>query len=152
MQRRELLALGGLAAAMAAANGGDASAAAPVNSAKFIRVFATPDGGSDLEDVIISPNAKPIPVTSMTAGAYRPPPNAVAQWHQVPQPQFTVNLVGWLTCETTNGKKRKIGPGDLVFLHDATGKGHLTTPDPGVANIFIRVAKDFDVLAWARGE
>ncbi|MEO6380283.1 MAG: hypothetical protein ABIO37_19835, partial [Caulobacteraceae bacterium] len=138
----------GLAAAAAATG---ASGAAPPQ-AKFIRVFATPDGGSDLEDVMISPTAKPIPVTSMTAGAYRPPANAVAQWHQVPQPQFTVNLTGSLTCETTNGKKRKIGPGDLVFLHDATGKGHLTTPEPGVSNIFIRVPKDFDVLAWARGE
>ena len=150
MQRRELLALTGLAAA-AAATGASAAEGLAVTQAKFIRVFATPDGGSDLEDVMISPNAKPIPVTTMLAGLYRPPANAVAQWHQVPTPQFTVNLVGWLTCETTNGKKRRIGPGDLVFLHDASGKGHLTTPDPGVQNIFIRVPKDFDVLAWASG-
>ena len=150
MQRRELMMLGSLAAVAGASGASAASFDASAN-AKFIRVFATPDGGSDLEDVIIAPGAKPIPVTSMTAGAYRPPPNAVAQWHQVPQPQFTVNLTGWLTCETTNGKKRKIGPGDLVFLHDATGKGHLTTPEAGVSNIFIRVPKDWDVLAWARG-
>ena len=150
MQRRELLMLGGLAAAAAASKASAASFDASGN-AKFIRVFATPDGGSHLEDVVIAPGAKPIPVTSMTAGAYRPPANAVAAWHNVPQPQFTVNMTGWLTCETTSGIKRRIGPGDLVFLHDSTGKGHLTTPEAGVSNIFIRVPPGFDVLAWARG-
>jgi len=150
MQRRDLMMLGGMAALAASTNAAAASFDAGGN-AKFIRVFATPDGGSDLEDVVIAQGAKPIPVTSMTAGAYRPPKSAQNAWHQVPQPQFTVNLTGWLTCETTNGKKRRIGPGDLVFLHDATGKGHLTTPEPGVSNIFIRVPPDFDVLAWARG-
>ena len=150
MQRRELMMLGGLAAT-AAATGASAASFDASGNAKFIRVFATPDGGSDLEDVVIAQGAKPIPVTSMTAGAYRPPPNAVAQWHQAPQPQFAINMTGWLTCETTTGKKRKIGPGDLVFLHDITGKGHLTTPELGVSNIFIRVPPGFDVLAWARG-
>jgi hypothetical protein len=151
MERRELLTLGGLAALAAATNASAATPGAAPKPASFIRVFSTPDGGSQLEDVVISPNAKPIPVTSMTVGLYRPPQSAVAQWHNVPQPQFTINMVGWLTCEVTSGIKRRIGPGDLVFLHDSTGKGHLTTPEPGVANLFVRVPPDFDVVAWARG-
>jgi len=42
--------------------------------------------------------------------------------------------------------------GDMVFLEDLTGKGHITRLLSPVTNIFIRVADTFDVVAWARGD
>ena len=42
-----------------------------------------------------------------------------------------------------------IEAGDLVYLEDRTGKGHITRLLTPVANIFIRMEDDFDLLAWA---
>ena len=41
--------------------------------------------------------------------------------------------------------------GDLVFLEDITGKGHVTRVLSPVTNLFIHVPQDWDMLAWARG-
>ena len=38
--------------------------------------------------------------------------------------------------------------GDLVYLEDTTGKGHVTRLGGAVTNLFIPVQPDFDVLAW----
>ena len=44
-----------------------------------------------------------------------------------------------------------IGKGDLVYLEDLTGKGHVTRPLTDVSNLFILMPADFDLLEWAGG-
>ena len=49
-------------------------------------------------------------------------------------------------------RKHAIHAGDIVFLEDLQGKGHITRILSPVTNIFIRVADGFDVVKWSRGE
>ena len=70
MDRRDVLTIGSAALLLGGARAFAQSGAA-ANAAKVVRVYATPDGGSRVEELTISPDAKPIDITRMTAGAYR---------------------------------------------------------------------------------
>lgn len=149
MQRRDMLALTGAALLL---GGGRAKAQAGTSGgveAKVVRVYATPDGGSRVEDVVISPDAKPIDITTMTASVYRGA-TAAPDWHNTPRKQFALNMSGELELELTDGTRRVIGS-DLVFLEDTTGKGHVTRALGPITNVFLHVPEDFDVVAWAKG-
>src|SRR5512138_371412 len=151
MQRRDLMAMTG--AALLAASGralGQSASTPGAAEAKVVRIYTTPDGGSRVEELTISPDAKPIPVTRMTAGAYRGSGARAPDWHNAPRKQFAINMTGELEVELTDGTRRKIGS-DLVFLEDTTGKGHVTRPLGPITNVFIHVSDDFDVVAWAKG-
>jgi hypothetical protein len=54
--------------------------------------------------------------------------------------------------EVSDGSKRKIGPGDLVYLEDTTGKGHITRLLSPVTALFIQPPAGADIRAWAKGE
>lgn len=151
MERRDLMRLGAFGA-LAVLTGEAQAANAPVpDTGAKVRVFhvhATPDGESHIDEIEVSPRAKPIPLTGMIVSAYHP---TKVDWHNVPTPQFAVNMTGTLEVEVSSGQKQLIGPGDLVFLEDATGKGHITRLQSPVSNLFIRVAPGFDLMAWAQG-
>jgi len=149
MHRRDLLTTTGAMLVLSAARDGLAQTTG-AQDAKVVRVYSTPDGGSRVEDVTISPNAKPIPVTRMTAGGYRGSGARAPDWHNAPRKQFAINMSGELEVELTDGTRRKIGS-DLVFLEDMMGKGHITRTLGPVTNVFIHVPDDFDVVAWAKG-
>jgi len=151
MQRRDLLTLTGAALLLGGNRALAQTGAQATNDAKVVRVYATPDGGSRVEELTISPDAKPIAVTRMTAGAYRGSGARAPDWHNAPRKQFAINMTGELEVELTDGTRRKIGS-DLVFLEDTTGKGHVTRPLGPITNVFIQVPDDFDVVAWARGK
>jgi hypothetical protein len=147
MQRREMLALSGAALLL---SGGRGFAQDGAVEAKVVRVYATPDGGSRVEELTISPNAKPVPLTQMTASVYRGSGATSPDWHTAPRKQFAINMSGELEVELTDGTRRKIGS-DLVFLEDLTGKGHVTRALGPITNVFLHVPEDFDVVAWASG-
>jgi hypothetical protein len=151
VDRREILALGGvgavLAGAAALAQNGDSDAV----EARIIRIHATPDGESHIQDLVISPDAGPAEITQMTAGVYTGSGATAPDWHTAPRKQFAINMTGALEVEITNGTRRRIGAGDLVFLEDLTGKGHVTRALGPITNLFLHVPADFDVVAWSRG-
>jgi hypothetical protein len=136
--------------ARAQAQSGAGSAAA--RDARVIRIYATPDGESHFEDLTISPDARPIDITQMTASVYRGSGTRTPDWHTAPRKQFAINMAGELEVEITNGVRRKIGVGDLVYLEDLTGKGHVTRQLSPVSNLFLHVPEAFDVVAWAAGK
>jgi hypothetical protein len=152
MQRRDLLMTTGAALLL---GGGRALAqtAAPAGAtdAKVVRIYATPDGGSRVQELTISPDAKPVDITSMTAGVYRGSGARAPDWHTAPRKQFAINMTGELEVELTDGTRHKIGS-DLVFLEDTTGKGHVTRALGPITNVFLHVPDDFDVVAWAKGQ
>lgn len=150
MERRELLALAGVLAVTGAA-GASAQSSGQALKARLIHIHATADGGSRGEIVEIANSAGEIPVTDMTARAYARNTSNDAEWHTAPRNQFAINMTGTLEVETTDGVRHAIGQGDLVFLSDTTGKGHVTRVTSEVTNLFIGVAQDWDMLAWARG-
>src|SRR3954463_9814730 len=151
MQRRRLLTMTGAALVLGSARAfAQTTAPAGAGDAKVVRVYTTPGGGSRVDDLTISPDAKPIPVTRMTAGAYRGSGARAPDWHNAPRKQFAINMTGELEVELTDGTRRKIGS-DLVFLEDTTGTRHVTRALGPITNVFIHVPDDFDVVAWARG-
>jgi hypothetical protein len=150
MHRRELLALAGIAS-VAGPSISLAQRSEGELSARLIHIYATPDGESHLERIEIANGAGEIPVTAMTAGAYARSQSSRADWHQAPRKQFAINMTGSLEVEISDGSRHMIGQGDLVFLEDVTGKGHVTRVLSPVTNLFIHVPQDWDMLSWARG-
>jgi quercetin dioxygenase-like cupin family protein len=153
MERREILALTG-AALLLGGNRAQAQAqtgaGAAATDAKVVRVFATPDGGSRVEELVIAPGAKAIPVTNMTASVYNGTGARAPDWHTAPRKQFAINMTGELEVEVSDGTRRRIGS-DLVYLEDTTGKGHVTRALGPITNVFIHVPDDFDIVAWTQG-
>jgi hypothetical protein len=152
MQRREMLAMSGAALLVGggpalAQNAGQAGAV----EAKVVRVYATPDGGSAVEELTISPDAKPIDITQMTASVYGGSGASAPDWHTAPRKQFALNMSGELEVELSDGTRRRIGS-DLVYLEDTTGKGHVTRALGPITNVFLHVPDDFDVVAWTKGQ
>jgi hypothetical protein len=129
-----------------------AAVSAPVSNAavrpRLLHVYATPDGETHLEVLQVAPTAGNLPLTGLRAISYNP--NKV-EWHHAPEAQFAINLTGDLQVEVSDGSKRKIGPGDLVYLEDTQGKGHITRLLTPVTALFIHPAPGFDIRAWAKG-
>ena len=150
MQRRELLALAGVAS-FADAPITRAQSSGEGQKARLLHVYSTQDGESHIDVVEISNDAGEIPVTGMTARAYARSVSSAADWHTAPRRQFAINMTGTLEVEISDGSRHVIGQGDLVFLEDTTGKGHVTRVQTPVTNLFIHVPRDWDVLSWARG-
>lgn len=151
MKRRDLLALSGMAALAASGRVSAQGRSEADDEARLIRVYATADGESHIEDLVISPDAGAADITQMTAGVYRGSGATAPDWHTAPRRQFAINMTGELEVEISNGSRRRIGAGDLVFLEDISGKGHVTRALGPITNLFLHVAEDFDVVAWARG-
>jgi quercetin dioxygenase-like cupin family protein len=153
MERREILAMTGAALLL---SGGrvqaqaQAGAVTEVTEAKVVRIYATADGGSRVEELTISPDAKPVDITRMTASVYGGAARA-PDWHTAPRKQFAINMSGELEVEVSDGTRRKIGS-DLVYLEDTTGQGHVTRALGPITNVFLHVPDDFDVVAWTKGQ
>ena len=147
MERRELLALAGITAVA----GSSITKAQGNLRAPLIHIYATPDGESHAEVVDITDNAGDIPVTDMTARVYERNENNAEEWHPAPRKQFAINMTGSLEVELSDGRRQPIGQGDLVYLEDTFGKGHITRVTSPVTNLFIGVDQDWDMKAWARG-
>jgi hypothetical protein len=152
MQRREVLALSGVALLLGGGPGRaqDSGKAGEDVEAKVVRVYALPDGGSRIEELTIAPNAKPIDVTRMTASVYSGSGATAPDWHTAPRKQFAINMSGELEVEVTDGTRRRIAS-DLVYLEDTTGKGHVTRALGPITNVFLHVPDDFDIVAWTQG-
>ncbi len=116
---------------------------------RLLRCYADAAGETHLEMLEVSPDAGPLPLQDLSARSYNP---TNVGWHLAPSRQFAINLSGDLQVEVSDGSKQKVGPGDLVFIEDTIGKGHITRLLGAVTCLFIRVPDGVDVAAWARGE
>ena len=159
MERRDLLSLGGMAAiagALGAASELSAQEGAHTGGGRVLRIYADADGTSHVDELPIATKtgrlntAKSVPVTAMNYAEYRK--SETEDWHRTPARQFSVSVSGEIEVEVSDGKKHAIHAGDIVFLEDLQGKGHITRILTPVNNIFIRVAEGFDVVAWSKGE
>jgi len=121
----------------------------PSGLMEVIHVFAGEDGVSHVNRVKVVGSPKPLPAHSVVTTSIA---QGTEDWHVAPAKTFTINVVGDIEAEVSDGTKVRIGKGDLVFLEDRTGKGHITRLLTPVANIFIRMEDDFDFLAWAAAE
>lgn len=53
-------------------------------------------------------------------------PGAVIDWHPAPRRQYVITLSGHGEIEVAGGRKIPISPGQIDFVEDLTGKGHIT--------------------------
>jgi hypothetical protein len=118
----------------------------PSGIMEVIHIYAGADGVSHVDRVRVLGSPKPLPADSVIATSIA---QGTEDWHQAPAKTFTINVVGDIEGEVSDGTKVKIGKGDLVYLEDMTGKGHVTRLLTPVANLFIRMKPDFDFLKWA---
>jgi len=155
IDRRTALAAGtGLATLIA--TGASAQGAPPHEATRgpsgimeVIHVFADADGVSHVNRVKVHGSPKPLPIDSVIATSIA---QGVEDWHTAPAKTFTINVVGDIEAEVSDGTRVAIGKGDLVYLEDLTGKGHVTRLLTPVANLFLRMKPDFDFLEWANAE
>jgi len=122
-----------------------------------VRIYAGEKGDAHIEELTLSTkagtrtrSALEVSVKGMYIREYMP--NAFVDWHTVPVRQFAITILGDLEVEVSGGVRRKISTGELVFLEDTRGKGHITRLKDRVTNLFLPVPDDFDVISWARGE
>ncbi len=158
MQRRDFLTLSGVAAFAAAAGGagggsdlsqvGQWQKGKPATPIRIRRIYADDKGESHFEMMTLADKLEAIPLTSLRAINYRPAKN---NWHNAPAKTFAINMEGDLEVETSLHTKHKVGPGDLVFMMDLTGKGHVTRILTPVKACFIGVDPKFDIVSWAKG-
>lgn len=121
----------------------------PSGLMEVIHIWAGEDGVSHVARVKVVGSPKPLPATAVTTTSIA---QGTEDWHVAPAKTFTINVVGDIEGEVSDGTKVRIGKGDLVYLEDRTGKGHVTRLLTPVANIFIRMPDDFDFFAWAAAE
>jgi len=156
MERRELLSLGGIAAIAGAFAATEAGAQEPSAGKRVLRIYADADGNSHIQElpIVTKPGGTrrtgPAHVTELSYSEYTS--SSVEDWHRAPGRQFSISMSGEIEVEVSGGKKHAIHAGDIVFLEDLQGKGHITRILTPVTNLFVRVADGFDVVAWARGD
>jgi hypothetical protein len=76
------------------------------------------------------------------------PPALIAHdWHPAPARQFVLFLEGSLEVEVSNGQRRRLGQGAILFVEDTTGKGHKdhAVNDDQLVLVLIPVADEVNV-------
>jgi hypothetical protein len=115
---------------------------------KIIRICASEDGGSRLQEVEVPidqsrPDQGGRP--SFMSKAYSSPdvsfidlPEGIdSSWHHAPARQIVMVLQGVLEVCTSDNQKRQWSAGELLFADDLTGKGHMTRTVGGAARLLI---------------
>ena len=47
-------------------------------------------------------------------------------WHPAPRRQYIINLDAAVAITASDGETREIGPGEVLFVEDTPGKGHIS--------------------------
>lgn len=119
--------------------------------APFVRIVATPDGGSRfvddataLADGDFAPPAPPLGLSPASGAAATRFIGAPAGWDSPPHPaparQWVVMVTGSVEATTSDGEARTFGPGVAVLVEDTTGAGHRTRvmgDEPWVALVVV---------------
>ena len=130
---------------------------------KITRFVATPNGGSQFEEI-------DIPITNerqdaeghtlLLSNTYTSPgvcfvdlPEGLDQdWHQAPTRQIVVVLSGTLEVTTTDNQVRQWSTGEAFIAADVTGQGHKTRTLGGPARVmFAPLSENFSMENWSEG-
>jgi hypothetical protein len=120
------------------------------NTFTYLRLYADEAGESHFEDVDVAlvltdfaPPAAPAYLASLGEASAIVVVAGDRSWggeepHPAPARQFTLSITGTLEVTTSDGERRRIGPGQLLLLDDTTGKGHSTRALGEVTFLVIR--------------
>jgi hypothetical protein len=121
-----------------------------------LRIYADEQGESHFSDMEIPMSeSQPLPggpkyqVSARTATANiqfltAPAGSLSTDWHPAPARQFVISLDRTFEIETSDGARRRVLPGSVVFVEDTWGKGHRdrSLDDHGGTLIFVPLASD----------
>ncbi|MCE2462030.1 MAG: hypothetical protein J4F38_14810 [Pseudomonadales bacterium] len=126
---------------------------------RVTRFYTTPDGGSSFDEVdipvsIVAPDAWGNELrtsgsfVSPAVRVFEAPVGAFQDWHNAPRRQLCVMMEGIWEIGTTDGEKRRWGPGEPFLPDDVVGKGHTSEVIEGpVRMVFIPLPDDLDIDA-----
>ncbi len=117
--------------------------------ARLLRLYTDGAGESHMEELAMIGSSKTIPATEMRIGRSKAGAST-GKFHNAFFRRFVRNISGEMDMTTSDGKTHRVGPDDLVFLEDVTGKGHVSTPLSDITALFLHVEDGFDVVDWAK--
>lgn len=102
---------------------------------RVTRIYADSDGESHFEDVDVAAEigtsggsnrsliVPPVPALTLNLRDVLDESDSF-EFHNAPHRQFVFHLRGSADIEVSDGELRTIGPGDILFVEDITGRGH----------------------------
>src|SRR6185295_10590313 len=121
---------------------------------RLYRIWSDARGETHLEEINIATKGRPtiagIVMNFPGAAAGSGAPGRGAQMHNTGVRQFAITVFGQINVEASDGTRAHLRTGDMSFIEDVTGKGHLTFEE-GSQSVFLRVPENFDVKRWAAG-
>lgn len=99
---------------------------------KITRLYTGPDNESHFEDIDIElEDAGNIGHLSEKLDATgiifrRTDPDYNYTWHNAPRRQYIIMLNGSVDVEIGDGTTRRFSTGDVLFVEDTTGRGHIS--------------------------
>ncbi len=127
---------------------------------RVTRFHTTADGGSAFDELnipVATGAADPWGNALGTSEAFESPAvrifeapaGAFQDWHNAPRRQLCVMMQGIWEIGTTDGQKRRWGPGEPFLPDDVTGKGHTSEVIEGpVRMVFIPLPASLDIERW----
>jgi hypothetical protein len=104
----------------------------------YLRLYADEAGESHFEEIELPTKPLRSPVSRTVFAATDPLPVRGAAFrrvveeggdgepHVAPRRQLIVHLAGDVEIVTSDGERRRVGPGSVVLAEDTTGRGHTT--------------------------
>jgi quercetin dioxygenase-like cupin family protein len=103
---------------------------------KVTRLYTGADGQSHFEDIEVE-IGKLVPGEGIVFR--HAPPGNVQGWHPAPRRQYVITLSGEGEIETSDGTKRRFGPGAMMLADDTTGRGHITRVVSSVPRVYVMI-------------
>lgn len=104
----------------------------------YTRLYTDAEGHSRFEDVELTGETRGVPYADLMATFAEPIAAESVIFrhvlreaddgtpHNAPRRQFIFQLTGGCEVETSRGEVRRFGPGDVLFVEDLEGHGHIT--------------------------
>jgi len=104
----------------------------------YVRLYADEDGHSRFEDVRLGGEPRGVEESELRAAFSEPFEAQYAMFrhvvseasadhpHNAPRRQFIIQLTGRCEIETSDGDRRRLGPGSVLLVEDVDGLGHIT--------------------------
>lgn len=130
---------------------------------RVTRFFTTPDGGSAFDELEIpfgAPSRDPwgnamrigVAFSSPAVRLFEIAEGAFQDWHNAPRRQLCFMLEGVWEIGTTDGEKRRWGPGEAFLPDDVEGRGHTSEVIEGpVRMVFVPLPDEVDLDTWRAG-
>ena len=124
----------------------------------YTKVVRTHDGGSAFEDAEldlterrISKGVPPMATGGMSgsgAVTFLRSAEFDSDPHPAPREQWVVMVRGAIEVRVSDGSRRRFGPGDLVYVSDTTGHGHVTVAvgEPPFEALFVSAPRPAGTL------